>query len=104
MSQPTLSGDRRARCHICGVVLHTIGGTVRHYGSDAACKRIQELQLEVSDLRSTLRKAKSIVGASSASVGPGELRDIRVRVYQEIERALAAKLEDRADGETKAPA
>lgn len=40
----TLKSDRRERCPHCGVVLHTIKGVTRHYGSEGACLRIRELE------------------------------------------------------------
>jgi hypothetical protein len=45
----TLRADRRERCPHCGVVLHTIKGVTRHYGSEGACLRIRELEMALTD-------------------------------------------------------
>lgn len=47
-------------------------------------------QLEqIRELRTVLKKAKAIVGASAASVGAGQVREIRIKVHREIENVLA---------------
>ena len=49
MSQPTLLSDRRERCPHCGAVMHTIKGVARHYGAEAACLRVRELEAAITD-------------------------------------------------------
>jgi hypothetical protein len=94
MGQPTLSGDRRMRCLTCGAVLHTINGVVRHYGSDAACHKIMDLNRQLLQVREAMPHVMRLlnrIGSWTGSRWDQHLRyDIGDKKADAVIAALAA--------------